>query len=76
MNSCFGYTHVSPLLLCVSPSAVSTAAASSLPHGIQDLSVELGDDSVVVCVNAGPQESVSLLVQAAQVLVSVSVDME
>lgn len=44
---------------------------SSLPHGVQYLSVELGDDSVVVGVNAGPQQSVSFLVQAAQVLVSV-----
>lgn len=41
----------------------------SLPGGLQYLPVELGDDSVVVGVNARPQQGVSFLVQAAQVFV-------
>lgn len=75
-------TQTSPQLFQVSLSAVSDrwhrppSDLSSLPHGIQYLPVELGDDSVIVGVNACPQQSVSLLVQAAQVLVSVPVNME
>lgn len=72
----------SPLLFGVSLSAVSDrrrrtpSDLPSLPHGVQYLSVELGDDSVVVGVNACPQQSVSLLVQATQVLVSISLNVE
>lgn len=51
-----------------------TSALSMLPHGIQYLSVKLGDDSVIMGVNTCPQQSVSLLVQAAQVLVRVPVN--
>lgn len=41
----------------------------SVPHGVLDLSAELGDDSVLVGVNSRPQQSVSLLQQPAQVFV-------
>lgn len=42
-----------------------------LPHDVQYLSVELRDYSVVMGVNTRPQQSVFLLVQAAQVLVCI-----
>lgn len=82
MKSYFGQANGSPLCFRVSLSALSDRGHQppsdlpSLPHGIQDLSVELGDDSVIVGVNACPQQSVSLLVQAAQVLVSMLVNVE
>lgn len=48
----------------------------TLPRGFQDLSVQLGDDSVFMGVNACPQQGVPLLVQAAQALVRVPVNTE
>lgn len=45
---------------------VSRAPAA---HGLLDLPVELRDDAVVVCVDAGAQECVSLLQQTRHVLV-------
>lgn len=45
-----------------------------VPHGVLYLPVELGDDPVLVGVDSGPQQSVSLLQQPAQVLVSALVD--
>lgn len=46
---------------------------ASVLHGVLYLSVELGDDSVIMGVNSSPKQSVSLLKQAAQVFVGAPV---
>lgn len=42
----------------------------SVSHGILYLSIQLSDDPVIMGVDSGPQQSVSLLQQATQVFVS------
>lgn len=46
-----------------------TSEVAPVPHGFLYLSVELGDDSVLVGVNTGPEQSVPLLEKPAQVVV-------
>lgn len=49
--------------------AVATRGVTSAAHGFLYLPVELGDESVLMGVDARPQQQVSLLEQAAQVVV-------